>query len=150
MLYPLRRIGLGPLTDIVEPVLRVLVELGYDRTAPAGQIVRAGLFPNINLATLAADLGAAVAEGEVALRKLFTVPEAARIEARSVSSATVRRGNVSSKPVRPTSTAPPAPVAAEPQLRREPTQFRQRARGAASDSPSSKMATARVHPADAA
>jgi hypothetical protein len=150
MLYPLRWIGLGPLTDIVEPVLRVLVELGYDRTAPAGEIVRAGLFPNINLATLASDLGAAVAEGEVALRKLFTVPEAARIEARSVSSATVRRGNVTAKPVRPASTTIPAPVAAEPQLRREPTQFRQRSRGAASDSPSSKMATARVHPADAA
>ena len=92
MLMPLRWIGLGPLTDIVEPALRVLVELGYDRTASPGQVVRAGVLPKINPGKLAADFGAALAEGAVALRNLLRFPE--RATAAGSIRSTARRGDV--------------------------------------------------------
>ena len=108
LLYPLRWIGLGPLTDIIEPTLNVLVELGYDRTAPYGQVVRAGLFPPIDPGKLADDLAGAFAEGGAALRDLFTPPAAELIAGAVAFSATARgprpsltrRGAGIAKPVR--------------------------------------------------
>ena len=54
LLDPLRGIPyLGnPLADLVQPDLRVLVDLGYDRTAYQDIPTHAGLFPHVNLATL--------------------------------------------------------------------------------------------------
>ncbi|WP_454789448.1 PE-PPE domain-containing protein [Mycolicibacterium lutetiense] len=65
LLQPLRGIGiLTPALDLVEPTLRVLIELGYDRTpANMGVPTRAGLIPRIDLDKLASDLRAAAEEG---------------------------------------------------------------------------------------
>jgi PPE-repeat protein len=54
LLDPLRAIPVigNPLADLVQPDLRVLVELGYDRTAYQDVPTPAGLFPNVDLATL--------------------------------------------------------------------------------------------------
>ena len=71
MLLPLHWIGLGRLADVVEPVLRLLVELGYDRSAPYGQVVRAGLFPRIDPRDFIADLGEALGQSWDAVGELF-------------------------------------------------------------------------------
>ncbi|MDH6245653.1 PE-PPE domain-containing protein [Mycobacterium sp. OTB74] len=71
MLEPLLQIGAAtgtsfltqPIVDLVQPALRVLVDLGYDRTVPYGQATPAGLFPTINPATLASQLQVAVSQG---------------------------------------------------------------------------------------
>jgi len=62
MLKPLRLVGLGLLADVIEPVLKVLVELGYDRDTPYGQYTTFRLLPSFDLAELAEDLGAAFEE----------------------------------------------------------------------------------------
>ncbi|MFN6541914.1 PE-PPE domain-containing protein [Mycolicibacterium nivoides] len=65
LLQPFRDIGIpAPVIDLVEPTLRVLIELAYDRTpANMGVPTRAGLIPHINLDKLASDLRAAAEEG---------------------------------------------------------------------------------------
>lgn len=65
LLQPFRGIGiLTPVLDLVEPTLRVLIELGYDRTPEnMGVPTRAGLIPHIDLGKLASDLRAAAREG---------------------------------------------------------------------------------------
>jgi hypothetical protein len=166
MLYPLRWIGLGPLTDIIEPTLKVLVELGYDRTAPYGQVVRAGLFPRIDPGKLADDLAEAFAEGGAALRDLFTPPAAEPADPLASSAAAqrpkpslTRRGAGLAKPVRSAlgaeaaaaSSAAEAPTAQLPaESRPQPKATLRSERSAPRHSASSKIATARVHPADAA
>lgn len=68
LLQPLRDIGIGVrLADAVEPTLRVLVELGYDRTTPYGQPAPAEAFPAIDITKLESDLAAAVREGIASL-----------------------------------------------------------------------------------
>jgi hypothetical protein len=52
-----------PIVDLVEPTLKVLVELGYDRSISYGQPARLGLFPKINVPKLVTDLHAAAKEG---------------------------------------------------------------------------------------
>ena len=52
-----------PIADLVEPTLKVLVELGYDRSISYGQPARVGLLPKVNVSTLVTDLHAAVKEG---------------------------------------------------------------------------------------
>lgn len=147
MLMPLRWIGLGPLTDIVEPTLRVLVELGYDRGAPSGQIVRAGLFPKLDAGKLAADLGAALAEGAAALRNLLTHPAAVpagvstrateAVDAVESTRIPVRRGDVPVQRLRPAVSQNLKPAAMRHVTKK------------AVSVPSNTSAT-RVHPADAA
>ncbi|MFV8176077.1 PE-PPE domain-containing protein [Mycolicibacterium peregrinum] len=65
LLQPFRGIGiLTPVLDLVEPTLRVLIELGYDRTPEnMGVPTRAELIPHIDLGKLASDLRAAAREG---------------------------------------------------------------------------------------
>jgi hypothetical protein len=59
--------------DLIQPALRVLIELGYDRTIPYGQPASAGLIPTIDTAKLAADLAAATSQGiEAAVTDLAT------------------------------------------------------------------------------
>jgi hypothetical protein len=52
-----------PLADLIEPTLRVLVELGYDRSIPYGEPATFGLFPKVDPSTLAFDLLSAVQSG---------------------------------------------------------------------------------------
>lgn len=61
---PLRAQGVPePLIDVVEPVFRVIVELGYDRSIPPWQPTPARLIPRLDPATVAADLVDAIGEG---------------------------------------------------------------------------------------
>ncbi len=65
LLDPVRAIPLvgNPLADLVQPDLRVLVELGYDRTAYQDVPTPFGLFPNIDPATVAAELQQGAVQG---------------------------------------------------------------------------------------
>ncbi|HUH69693.1 MAG TPA: PPE family protein [Mycobacterium sp.] len=65
LLDPVRAIPLvgNPLADLVQPDLRVLVELGYDRTAYQDVPTPFGLFPNIDPATVAAELQQGTVQG---------------------------------------------------------------------------------------
>jgi hypothetical protein len=71
LVQPLRNLGvtLGataitePLVALIEPTLRVLVELGYDRDTEYGSPTTFGLFPHIDLGELGADLVAAFDTG---------------------------------------------------------------------------------------
>jgi hypothetical protein len=82
MFYPLRWIGLGAAVDVVEPLVRVFVDLGYDRTTPYGQVVRAQLLPSLdnltvdNARTFVSDVDAALQQGGQALVDLFCPPKA--------------------------------------------------------------------------
>jgi PE-PPE domain/PE family/PGRS repeats len=65
LLDPLRALPFvgNPLADLVQPDLRVLVELGYDRTAYQDLPTPFGLFPNIDPATVAAELQQGAVQG---------------------------------------------------------------------------------------
>ncbi|WP_051289225.1 PE-PPE domain-containing protein [Mycobacterium sp. URHD0025] len=65
LLQPLRDIGVpSPVLDLVEPTLRVLIDLAYDRTPEnMGVPTRAGLIPHVDLDKLASDLSAAAKQG---------------------------------------------------------------------------------------
>lgn len=64
LLEPLRGIVPAPLLDLVEPDLRMIVELGYDRTGYADMPTPAGLLPtHIDALTLAGDLAGSTAHG---------------------------------------------------------------------------------------
>ncbi len=65
LLYPLRAIPFvgNPLADLIQPDLRVLVELGYDRTAYQDVLAPFELFPHIDPAVLAAQLQQGAVQG---------------------------------------------------------------------------------------
>ncbi len=65
LLDPLRVIPLvgNPLADLVQPDLRVLVELGYDRSAYQDLSTPFGLLPNIDPAAVAAELQQGAVQG---------------------------------------------------------------------------------------
>jgi hypothetical protein len=65
LLDPLRALPFvgNPLADLVQPDLKVLVELGYDRTAYQDLPTPFGLFPNIDPATVAAELQQGAVQG---------------------------------------------------------------------------------------
>ena len=61
---PLRQLGVPePVIDVVEPVVKVVVDLGYDRSIPPWEPTPARLIPPINPVKVAADLVNAVGEG---------------------------------------------------------------------------------------
>jgi hypothetical protein len=61
---PLRMLGVPePVIDVVEPLFRVLVELGYDRSIPPWEPTPARLIPTLNPGTVATDLVNAIGEG---------------------------------------------------------------------------------------
>jgi hypothetical protein len=61
---PLRTLGVPEsLIDVVEPLFRVLVELGYDRTIPPGEPTPARLIPPLNPVTVTTDLVNAIGAG---------------------------------------------------------------------------------------
>jgi hypothetical protein len=65
LLDPLRAIPFvgNPLADLAQPDLRVLVDLGYDRAAYQDVPTMAGLFPNVDVATVAAELQQGAGQG---------------------------------------------------------------------------------------
>lgn len=65
LLYPLRAIPfLGdPLADLIQPNLRVLVELGYDRTAYQDVPTPFGLFPSVDWGAVGVQLQEGAAQG---------------------------------------------------------------------------------------
>jgi hypothetical protein len=65
LLDPVRAIPFvgNPLADLVQPDLKVLVELGYDRTAYQDVPTTCGLFPNVDPATVAAELQQGTVQG---------------------------------------------------------------------------------------
>lgn len=65
LLNPVRAIPLvgNPLADLVQPDLRVLVELGYDRTAYQDVPTPFGLFPQVDPAVVAAQLQRGAVQG---------------------------------------------------------------------------------------
>jgi PPE-repeat protein len=65
LLDPLRAIPLvgNPVADLIQPDLRVLVELGYDRSAYQDVPTPFGLFPNVDPATVAAELQLGAVQG---------------------------------------------------------------------------------------
>jgi hypothetical protein len=77
MFYPLRWVGLGPVVDVVEPLVRVFVDLGYDRTTPYGEVARARLLPGLDNLTVEnaqqffADVDGALQQGGEAFVDLF-------------------------------------------------------------------------------
>ena len=61
---PLRQLGVPEgLIDVVEPVFRVLVEMGYDRSIPAWEPTPARLIPTLDPVKVVTDLADAVGEG---------------------------------------------------------------------------------------
>ena len=61
---PLRTLGVPePVIDVVEPVVKVLVEQGYDRSIPLGEPTPARLIPPINPVKVTHDVVDAVGEG---------------------------------------------------------------------------------------
>jgi len=72
LLSPVRAVGLDPIADAVEPTLRVLVELGYDRTTPYGVHKPIGLVPQVDPRVAARDLRAAASEGAASGRASVT------------------------------------------------------------------------------
>ncbi len=65
LLEPLRQVpGVGnPMADLIQPDLRVIVELGYDRAGYANVPTPARLFPNIDLFAVAGDLSQGTVQG---------------------------------------------------------------------------------------
>ncbi|CAN5334567.1 hypothetical protein BH09ACT8_BH09ACT8_31800 [soil metagenome] len=85
LVQPLRDFGVAtgntaittPLADLIEPTLRVLVELGYDRHLGYGRPAPAGLFPAVDPAKLATDLTTAAGKGITDALADITPPAAA-------------------------------------------------------------------------
>ncbi|OBK20474.1 hypothetical protein A5634_12780 [Mycobacterium asiaticum] len=65
LLNPLRAIPFvgDPLADLIQPDLRVLIELGYDRTGYQDVWTPFGLFPQVDPAVVAAQLGQGAVQG---------------------------------------------------------------------------------------
>ena len=105
-----------PLADLAEPTLRVLVELGYDRSIPYGQPAKFGLFPKVDPASLAFDLSSAVhsgidtAVGDLGFRAPPAAPPAAVTKA-ARTRATVTPAAPTPAAARPVRTARPSRAA---------------------------------------
>jgi hypothetical protein len=70
-----------PLADLIEPTLRVLVELGYDRSLGYGTPAPGGLFPKVDPRKLFDDLSAAAHKGVTDALADITAPPSARTRA---------------------------------------------------------------------
>ena len=86
-----------PVIDVVEPVFKVIVELGYDRSIPPGEPTPARLIPPLNPVTVAADLVNAVGEGVNNALALTGSPPLLKIPAPG-SSADTNGGSVVGSP----------------------------------------------------
>ena len=78
LLRPLRDLGVDPvLLDAAEPVLRLLVEFGYDRTTPFGEPAPAVLTQREGFDELSREVAAAVEQGQAMLEAAADSPPAA-------------------------------------------------------------------------
>ena len=68
LLAPVRVVGLDPVADAVEPTLRVLVELGYDRETPYGVHTTVGIAPRVSPPEVISDVRESVAQGAASVR----------------------------------------------------------------------------------
>jgi len=105
LLVPLRAVGMGSLADAIEPTLRALVDLGYDRTAPYGEFVPAQSLPVTDTAALNRELGVAFQQGLTAVesefsRSLATAPAAATVpeKTQAIARESLRSGQRSDSP----------------------------------------------------
>ena len=72
---PLRTLGVPePVIDVVEPLFKVIVELGYDRSIKPWEPTPARLIPPLNPATVAGDLVDAIGEGVTNAATLIGAP----------------------------------------------------------------------------
>ena len=86
---PLRTLGVPEqVIDVVEPVAKVVVERGYDRSIPPGEPTPARLIPPINPVKVAADLVNAVGEGITNAQALTGSPPLRKIPAPGTSADT--------------------------------------------------------------
>lgn len=111
MYYPLRWIGLGPLVDVIEPLTKVFVDLGYDRTTPYGVPTRMRLIPDIsnlaNAGEFVTDVRHALEQGGQALGDLLR-PDQTAVVTSSISAAAEAEIPTPAVPT----TAPPRSVSA--------------------------------------
>jgi hypothetical protein len=122
LLQPIRDLGrltgteflTTPLTDLIEPALRVLIETGYDRSLPYGAPAPARLIPLVNPITLTVDLVDAVGQGIRDALQNIGVPAPALVKQPMVSAAAALAPVIPSprapKTIR-TTPARPAPAA---------------------------------------
>jgi len=68
LLAPVRAVGLDPVADAVEPTLRVLVELGYDRETPYGVHTTVGIAPRVSAPEVVSGVRESVAQGAASVR----------------------------------------------------------------------------------
>jgi hypothetical protein len=124
-----------PLADLAEPTLRVLVELGYDRSIPYGQPAKFGLIPTVDPASLVFDLSSAVHSGidtalsDVGVKTPAAAPPATPVTAAQSTRVAAGAAPKSPRSVRknkPTTTAVHPPPHSRPS--RVATPDRQRAR----------------------
>ena len=79
---PLRSLGVPESwIDVVEPLTRVIVELGYDRAIKPWEPAPAQLFPKLDPAKVASDLVAAVDQGITNAMAIFGLPVPAKAPA---------------------------------------------------------------------
>lgn len=79
---PLRILGVPePVIDVVEPFVKVLVELGYDRSIPPWEPTPVRLIPRLNPAKVITDLVNAIGEGITNAAALIGVPTSRRVPA---------------------------------------------------------------------
>ena len=98
-----------PIVDLVQPTLRVLVDLGYDRTTPYGVPTPARLLPTIDPGTLAAHLAQAVGQG---VRQALTdvgVPTGGAGKAKTPSTSAVSVASAAAVSVAPANAAARTP-----------------------------------------
>jgi hypothetical protein len=90
---PLRTLGVPePVIDVVEPVFRWAVELGYDRSIPPWKPTPARLIPTHDPATVATDLVNAVRQGINNAAALIGSPPPLKVPAPDTSTVTTHRG----------------------------------------------------------
>jgi len=112
LLYPLHWMGLGMVADFIEPVIRVFVELGYDRQTPYGQYTTFGLFPKIDFAKFVADLGAAAVQSLSLLKPIAAQDHPATVNRAAVAHRSATSGSLVSGSVAIDSSSGTSPVSA--------------------------------------
>jgi hypothetical protein len=98
---PLRTLGVPePVIDVIEPVFRVIVERGYDRTIPPWEPTPARLIPRHDPAAASGDLVDAVKEGIDNARSIVSSHAPLRLRATTELSAPTREGPARFAPLR--------------------------------------------------
>lgn len=119
LLVPLRALGQAvglsalttPIADLIEPTLRVLVELGYDRSIPYGQPTTFDFYPKIDVPKLVTDLKAAGKAGVQAA--LADIGVTAPCPSQSPSTAALG-DTIATAPIAPTTGKAPRAAGARP------------------------------------